>query len=171
MPSGYLRQHSTNRSPDHRNGLPRLIPPRDIDWFIQKNDVREDDVSKRDAHNPSRQDLAGRRLDLDAIANLVVWMKGGLRAFHENEIHQGAGGVNTGMATKLRLKPGRFYVTKDGSRWCCFRVDERNAPHCQAFCIEVNTQRVEYFYIDGRYDDSGQREHTLIEEAVYAAAS
>jgi hypothetical protein len=64
----------------------------------------------------------------------------------------------------LQLKPGCFYVSKDGSRWCCFRVDEQREKHCQASCIEVETQRVEYFYLDGRYDAAGSREHTLVEE-------
>jgi hypothetical protein len=28
----------------------------------------------------------------------------------------------------------------------------------------VTTHRVEYFYLDGRYDTNGLREHTLVEE-------
>ena len=65
----------------------------------------------------------------------------------------------------LRLKPGRFYETKAGALWCCFLVDENAATHCQAHCIEVATRRTEYFYLDGRYDFRGLREHTLVQEA------
>jgi hypothetical protein len=51
----------------------------------------------------------------------------------------------------MKLRPGRFYVTEPGGRWCCFRVDEAAAPHLQAWCIEIATQRVERFYLDGRF--------------------
>lgn len=69
-------------------------------------------------------------------------------------------------AMALRLKPGRFYVTEEGARWCCFRVDEKREKHCQAYCIEVATHRIEYFYLDGRYDSKGLREHTLVGEVA-----
>jgi hypothetical protein len=67
-------------------------------------------------------------------------------------------------APALRLKPGRFYVTEVGSRWCCFQVEERAESHRQAWCIEVATHRIWYFYLDGRYDTNGLREHTLVGE-------
>jgi hypothetical protein len=65
----------------------------------------------------------------------------------------------------LRLKPGKFYSTKMGAIWCCFKIEYAAEPHCQAFCIEVATHRIEYFYLDGRYDSKGIREHTLVREA------
>lgn len=64
----------------------------------------------------------------------------------------------------MKLRAGRFYVTTEGARWCCFFVDEQREPHCQAYCIEVATHRIEYFYLDGRYDVKGIREHTLVRE-------
>lgn len=65
----------------------------------------------------------------------------------------------------LTLRPGRFYLSRDGTAWCCYRVDPEAEPHCQARCIQVfSDDRSEYFYLDGRYDAEGQREHTLVLE-------
>jgi hypothetical protein len=68
------------------------------------------------------------------------------------------------MAVELTL--GRFYKSKDKSTWCCFRLDRDGPEHCQAWCIEIATKRVEYFYTDGRYDKDGAREHTLVREVI-----
>lgn len=64
----------------------------------------------------------------------------------------------------LKLKPGKFYIAKNGAIWCCYRINLNKEKHCQADCICVDNSRVEYFYLDGRYDGEGKREHTLIEE-------
>lgn len=63
---------------------------------------------------------------------------------------------------RVRMFAGRFYRSKDGDIWCCFKVDPTRPEHCQASCIRVDDARVETFYADGRYDDAGQREHTLV---------
>lgn len=63
----------------------------------------------------------------------------------------------------IELQPGRFYRSRDGEKWCCFSRPG-TAPHCAAHCVRVRDGRVEYFFIDGRYDSAGSREHTLIEE-------
>jgi hypothetical protein len=68
----------------------------------------------------------------------------------------------------LKLTPGRFYLDREGSTWCCYGVDRRNASHFQAFCVRVTplsaSPRTEYFFIDGRYDSRGLRELCLIKE-------
>ncbi len=64
----------------------------------------------------------------------------------------------------LTLKAGKFYKDKANKVWCCFKVDTKFDICCQAFCVETETGRVEYFFLDGRYDADGLREHTLIEE-------
>lgn len=66
----------------------------------------------------------------------------------------------------ITLEAGKFYKARDGSEWCCFKVDLDKPAHCQACCIKVEGKRVEYFYLDGRYDGEGKREHTLIEEVL-----
>jgi len=66
--------------------------------------------------------------------------------------------------TTLRLEPGRFYKARDGSTWCCFVVDPEAVVHAQAYCVNVASHQVEYFYIDGRYDGAGKRGMTLISE-------
>lgn len=67
----------------------------------------------------------------------------------------------------LKLKPGRFYRSKAGGVWCCYQVKLDAALQCQARCIQLNTaDRVEYFYLDGRYDRDGQREHCLVEDVT-----
>ena len=70
---------------------------------------------------------------------------------------------------KLELTPGKFYVSKNAEVWCCFNVLKDNEKHNQAYCIRIADHRVEYFYLDGRYDAFGNREHSLVEEfGVYA---
>ena len=76
------------------------------------------------------------------------------------------------MATKakLKLQPGHFYKARNGAIWCCFKAkpDATSRTHDAAYCINVESgahhPRVEYYYLDGRYDEEGKREHTLIEE-------
>lgn len=63
-----------------------------------------------------------------------------------------------------KLIPGRFYRSYCGELWCCFKVNGSAAEHCQAHCVQVDGHRVEYFYLDGRYDTKGEREHCLIED-------
>jgi hypothetical protein len=65
----------------------------------------------------------------------------------------------------LKLQPGKFYFDKENKRWCCFKVDPEAPVQAQAWCVKVNTHEVEYFFLDGRYDESGNREHTLVREA------
>jgi hypothetical protein len=67
----------------------------------------------------------------------------------------------------MKLKPGKFYVSRDGETWCCFRVNGERREHAEADCIRVSDCRVEYFYADGRYDEAGKREHTLTGEVDY----
>jgi hypothetical protein len=62
----------------------------------------------------------------------------------------------------VKLEPGGFFQSRDGETWCCFKVDEKKPVHAQANCIRVADERVEYFFLDGRYDEAGKREHTLV---------
>jgi hypothetical protein len=67
------------------------------------------------------------------------------------------------LPTGEQLIPGGFYRSWDSELWCCFRVEGSAKPHHQAWCVRVSDGRVEYFYLDGRYDSDGKREHCLIE--------
>jgi len=64
----------------------------------------------------------------------------------------------------MKLKTGRFYVSRDQEVWCCFRERPAGPVHARFNCIRVSDQRIEYFYADGRYDSEGKREHTLTGE-------
>jgi len=64
----------------------------------------------------------------------------------------------------MKLTPGKFYASKDGFIWCCFRLALGEPAHCRAGCIRISDGRVEQFYTDGRYDSKGEREHTLVRE-------
>lgn len=67
----------------------------------------------------------------------------------------------------LKLKAGGFYKARNGAIWCCYRIDSNASAHAVAKCIAIATFTrpwTEYFYIDGRYDSEGKREHTLIAE-------
>jgi len=64
----------------------------------------------------------------------------------------------------MKLIPGHFYRSHDQSLWCCFKVNAQQEKHAQAHCVRVSDHRIEYFYLDGRYDEKGEREHTLIED-------
>lgn len=66
-------------------------------------------------------------------------------------------------ASSITLEPGKFYKSRDGYTWCCFKVNPKEPEHAQAFCIRTDDNRIEYFYLDGRYDHRGAREHTLVE--------
>jgi len=63
----------------------------------------------------------------------------------------------------LTLKPGRFYESRDGEQWLCYRLDLEAREHCQAYCIRVRDGRQEYFYLDGRYDLEGKTDVCLIQ--------
>jgi hypothetical protein len=69
---------------------------------------------------------------------------------------------------KLRLEPGKFYEARNGGKWCCFRVNLTREEHCQADCVNVDEgwSEIEYFYLDGRYDGSGESGHTLVRECA-----
>lgn len=77
------------------------------------------------------------------------------------------GAIMADKKTVLALKPGKFYRARDGHIWCCFNVNRTQPAHAQAWCVRVDSahreHRVEYFFLDGRYDEAGKREHTLIE--------
>jgi hypothetical protein len=62
------------------------------------------------------------------------------------------------------LTPGKFYLARNGERWCCFSVAEHAPEHARAHCVNVRSKEVEYFYVDGRYDGGGLREHCLVSE-------
>lgn len=64
----------------------------------------------------------------------------------------------------MKLQIGKSYLSKAGHVWVCYRVGLQNDKHCQAHCIRQSDSRIEYFYLDGRYDMEGKREHCLIEE-------
>lgn len=82
--------------------------------------------------------------------------------------------MSKGITTEkppLRLKSGHFYVDRDGFTWCCFQIDTHNALDAQAYCIQLRGKsRVEYFYIDGRYDEKGERGQTLVRELDFKDA-
>ncbi len=69
------------------------------------------------------------------------------------------------MPSKLFLHPGQFYRSKAGELWCCFKVDHAQEEHAKARAIRLIDGRVEYFYMDGRYDTNGNREHCLVSTA------
>lgn len=66
--------------------------------------------------------------------------------------------------SNLKLQPGKFYKSRVNDTWCCFKVCPDFEKHCQAYCIRLADHAVEYFYIDGRYEETGKREHCLVKE-------
>jgi hypothetical protein len=62
----------------------------------------------------------------------------------------------------MKLAAGKYYVSRDGFVWCCYRFDPNAEEHACAHCIRVADDRIEYFYEDGRYEEKGEREHTLV---------
>lgn len=98
-----------------------------------------------------------------------VWITPGFEGLHESfpKLHPAHECWRCGVTgLSFYLKPGRFYRAKSGDIWCCFRVNRSKPIHCVADCILTtgNSERVEYFYLDGRYDGNDNREHCLIEE-------
>jgi hypothetical protein len=73
----------------------------------------------------------------------------------------------------MKLKPGSFYVSRDGFVWCCFKANAnaRTHEHNAAYCVRIIDNRIEYFFSDGRYDLKGLREHTLVKKASVAQVS
>jgi hypothetical protein len=67
----------------------------------------------------------------------------------------------TPLHSTATLRPGSFYVSREGSLWCCYSVDPEREEQCKALCVRVSDGHVEYFYLNGRYDTDGKREHTL----------
>jgi hypothetical protein len=61
----------------------------------------------------------------------------------------------------MLLQAGRFYKSRAGDVWCCYRSISYEAVHC---VLTVGTGRIESFFADGRYDVGGKREHCLVEE-------
>jgi len=64
----------------------------------------------------------------------------------------------------MKLEPGHFYESRGGDVWCCYKSDLKAEKHCCAYCVRVSDGRIEYFFADGRYDEAGKREHTLLRE-------
>jgi hypothetical protein len=64
----------------------------------------------------------------------------------------------------VKLEPGHFYTSRNGETWCCYKTNEGRQAHSEAYCVRVSDGRVEYFFADGRYDEKGEREHTLVSE-------
>jgi hypothetical protein len=71
----------------------------------------------------------------------------------------------------VKLQAGHFYKSRRGDVWCCYYVDPRcEATQAQAYCVHAiatigfTDARTECFFLDGRYDSDGKREHTLIAE-------
>ena len=62
----------------------------------------------------------------------------------------------------MKLAAGKFYVSRNGLVWCCFKVDPRAEEHTYAHCIRIYDSRIEYFFQDGRYERKGTDEHTLV---------
>lgn len=65
-----------------------------------------------------------------------------------------------------KLKPGRFYRSRNGSTWCCYRVDLDRPAHSQAICVRVTGDRahdVAWFGLDG---SAGTGDWTLVEELI-----
>ncbi len=67
----------------------------------------------------------------------------------------------------MKLQAGHYYKSRDNDVWCCYRINFEEEDHGQARCIRVRDGRNEYFFLDGRYDTDGKREHCLIEEVTY----
>jgi hypothetical protein len=61
----------------------------------------------------------------------------------------------------MKLKPGRFYLTEAGSRWCCYFV---NYDQNVAMCIEGATMRCELYFPDGTL--KGRPQDTLVGEVM-----
>jgi hypothetical protein len=51
----------------------------------------------------------------------------------------------------MNIKPGRFYVTEVGARWCCYLIEGNRAR-----CIEIATGRMGTYRLDGQNDRTGK---------------
>ena len=71
---------------------------------------------------------------------------------------------------KLVMKSGHFYVDRNGDTWCCYQIDTHAELQTQAYCIRLRGKRLDYFYIDGRYDEKGERGLTLVRELDFKDA-
>lgn len=104
---------------------------------------------------------AEERPDPDLIATVM-----GVRILREKAVNKGR------PEQGLSLRAGGYYRARNGEVWCCYKV--RKGPgveeHAAADCIRVSDGRTEYFFLDGRYDRNGEREHTLIAEALPSIA-
>lgn len=90
----------------------------------------------------------------------------------ELEAASGAREEQSNADAILNLKPGRFYMTAAGARWCCFLIDMSAPASQQAHCVQVATSRIAPFYIDGTYGSwkpalpDHTSEHTLVGEIL-----
>jgi hypothetical protein len=88
--------------------------------------------------------------------------------------HETQGAVRAAAITQLDarlvrgilLRPGRFYRARNGTVWCCFKIDLERSEDAQATCVLAGPHRpvVEFFFLDGRFDAAGEHDHALIEE-------
>lgn len=70
----------------------------------------------------------------------------------------------------MRLQLGRFYSSRRGDVWCCFKVDARTRggnPAAAARCVRLLDDRVETFYVDGRKTATGDDANTLVSEVSF----
>lgn len=68
----------------------------------------------------------------------------------------------------MKLQLGRFYSSRRGDVWCCFKIDARarTSGHA-ARCVRVLDSRVETFFIDGRKEETGEDQNTLVAEVTF----
>jgi hypothetical protein len=68
---------------------------------------------------------------------------------------------------KMTLKQGHLYKDKQDSLWCCFFIRSKDPNnHMAADCIRVDDKRIEYFYLDGRYDEEDRSKMCLVKEVT-----
>lgn len=67
----------------------------------------------------------------------------------------------------MKLTPGKFYADRGGNIWCCYKADESEREHCQARCANIRYNHIEYFFLDGRYEEHTTSFKDLVEETEY----
>lgn len=67
--------------------------------------------------------------------------------------------------TQERLKPelGKFYRSKDGQVWCCFRARSLREIYVQSYCVRLSDDSINYFLDDHSFDLGGEIEDELVE--------
>lgn len=68
-------------------------------------------------------------------------------------------------APRLQPQLGKFYKSKEGDVWCCYKARPLRGLYVQSWCVRLKDDFVNYFLDDHSFDPGGEIESELVDVA------